>query len=195
MKRKGNLFQILGIALILLSGALLLGSQALARHRSTQAKALAQQIEAQLPSRRAGTTEDYSDPAMPVWQLQGEDFLGLVEVPSFGVTLPIHSLWEDSKLSSYPCRYWGSIYDGTLILGGSSEAGQFDFCEKLDLGERIIVTDMQGTQFSCGVERIDRADALDYEALSEGNYPLILFARTGSGNYIVIRCVFSVKSA
>lgn len=80
MKRKGNLFQILGIALILLSGALLLGSQALARHRSTQAKALAQQIEAQLPSRRAGTPEDYSDPAMPVWQLQGENFLGLVEV-------------------------------------------------------------------------------------------------------------------
>lgn len=193
MRGKGNLFQLLGIALILLSGALLLGSQALARHRSAEAKALAQQIEARLPAPRAGTTEDYSDPAMPVWQLQGEDFLGLVEVPSFGVTLPIHSLWEDSRLSSYPCRYWGSIYDGTLILGGSSNAGQFDFCEKLDLGEKIIITDMQGTEFSCAVERIDRAKALDYEMLSEGGYPLTLFSGTAAGNYIVIRCVFSVK--
>ena len=100
----------------------------------------------------------------------------------------------DRPLSAL-CLHYQFLSAENKILGGSSEAGQFDFCEKLDLGERIIVTDMQGTQFSCGVERIDRADALDYEALSEGNYPLTLFSRTGSGNYIVIRCVFSVKSA
>jgi len=193
MKSKGNLFLILGILLILISCAALLASQLLIRQRSAEAKALAAQIEALLPPRTAGTMEDYSDPAMPVWQLQGEDFLGLIEVPSFGAALPIHALWEDGKLASYPCRYWGSIYDGTLILGGSSAPGQFDFCEKLDLGERILITDMQGTEFPCAVERIDRADAPDYEKLSEGNYPLTLFAKTSAGNYIVIRCVFDVK--
>ena len=193
MKGKGKLFQILGIVLILLSSALLLGSQILTHQRGTEAKALAVQIAQLLPPRTEGTTADYSDPAMPVWQLQGEDFLGLIEVPSFGAALPIHALWEDGKLSSYPCRYWGSIYDGTLILGGSSGAGQFDFCERLDLGERILITDMQGTQFPCAVERIERADAPDYGKLSEGNYPLTLFAKTSAGNYIVIRCVFDVK--
>ena len=38
----------------------------------------------------------------------------------------------------------GSVYDGTLIVGGRSADGNFDFIDQLDAGEELTFTDMTG---------------------------------------------------
>ena len=192
MKGKWNVFQWLGLVLILISLCLLVGSELLAGYHQKKAEALTDQLSAMLPQRTAGTPEDYSDPEMPILQLEGQDFSGLIQIPAFGVTLPIGSRWDRNLVSQYPCRFWGSAYDSTLVLGGKDREGQFDFCTRMDHGDVVMITDMTGTQFRYTVSRIDRSKDASAEILSEDAWDLTLFARdSGSMDYIIVRCQFS----
>lgn len=189
MKGKLNLPQKLGALLILFSCLILLGSEGIAAYHRHAAREIVGQIESRLPGPREGDPKNYSDAAMPVLQLGGSDFVGILEIPAFGVSLPIGNTWGRSEASRYPCRFQGSAYDSSLILGGIDKKGQLDFCGKLDLGDRIIVTDMTGTEFSYEVIRIDRRKAADSSTLTESESHLTLFARnTTSAGYIIVRC-------
>lgn len=190
MKEKWNGIQLLGLFLVLLSIVFLLGSEWLAARNHAEAVQLAEQIEANLPDRSEGDPENYSDPEMPVLQIGGEDFSGLIQIPFYGVSLPIYSSWDSGAVSRYPCRFWGSVYDNSLIVGGGK--GQFDFCGKLDLGDKVIITDMKGTVFSYETVRIDRREHADLEMLEEEEFDLVLFAPdTVADGYIIVRCAFS----
>lgn len=196
MKGQMNLLQKLGLCLILCSCVLLLGSEISAVWNRSVVQDLTQQLQACLPEGSEGDPGQYSDTNMPVLQLKGKDFSGLIQVPAFGVTLPIGSSWEASAISKYPHRFWGSAYDNSLIIGGSSQKGQFDFCEKMDLGDKITITDMTGTEFSYEVVRIDRRKNVQTETLQEGSYDLTLFVQDRiSRAYIIARCMFCNGSA
>ena len=189
MKKAFLLVRILGVLLLSLGlGALLV--QQLLIHRSAQARAeISEQIQQLLPEGSMGTTADYSAAEMPVLQIGGTDYVCLLEVPSMGLCLPIQNQWKSGILTTQPGRFWGSIYDGSLILGGGNQAGQFDFCTMLDIGDPLLLTDMQGTQFRCSVENIQRSSAADFETLSDGAYPLTLFVQEKyDGRYIIVRC-------
>lgn len=192
MNGKMNLLQKAGLLLVLVSSVLLLGSELMAARNQTVTKKLTVQIKANIPVISEGDPENYSDAGMPVLQLEGKDFAGLLQVPSFGVNLPIGSSWDVAAVSQYPCRFWGSAYDNSLIVGGSGRKGQFDFCGKLDLGEKILVTDMAGARFSYEVVRIDRRNHADMECFEESEADLILFVRESSSrSYIIVRCQFA----
>ena len=103
-------------------------------------RVIAQQIEMLLPEKIAGSVMDYSDAEMPVLQIHGKDYVSMLEIPRLGVALPVKNQWEDNLLVTPPAKYWGSIYEGSMILGGGNQEGQFDFCSKLDLGDQIVVT-------------------------------------------------------
>ena len=122
---------------------------------------------------------------MPVLQLEGEDFCGLLEVPSYGVSLPVGGEWEEGRVSVYPRRFWGSVYDRSMVIGGSGRNGQLDFCAKLDLGDTLRFTDMEGTRFSYEAVRIDRKKQIDAEELLWVRWDLTLFSyEETSGSYI-----------
>lgn len=192
MSKKFNLLQTAGVALILLSCLLLIGSEFLTARRQNTARELAAQIQSSLPAPVEGNPSDYSDPAMPILQIDGTDFSCLVEIPSFGVTLPVASQWDSSRVPHYPCRFWGSAYDNSLIIGGSGRKGQFDFCGRVDLGHKITLTDMAGSRFAYEVARIDRRKDADAATLQDEAWDLTLFMRDAATmDYIIVRCRFT----
>ena len=192
MKGKWNWLQKLGFLLVLVSCICLLGTELLAKRNQTAAEELAERIASILPPVGEGLPGEYSDPGMPVLQMDGVDFAVLIRVPSFGITLPIADNWENGAVSAYPRRFWGSVYDNSLILGGSNENGQFTFCAEMDLGDEIVITDMTGAAFSYEVARIDRRKEANMQTLQEEGYDLTLFVRDDTSlNYIIVRCVFS----
>lgn len=192
MRGNWNWLQKLGFLLVLLSCLGLLGTQLLAKRNQTVARDLANRIASMLPPASEGLPGEYSDPAMPVLQVDGVDFAGLIRVASFGITLPIADSWENGAVSACPRRFWGSVYDNSLILGGSSASGQFAFCGEMDLGDTIVITDMTGAEFSYEAARIDRRKEATMQTLQEEGYDLTLFVRDdASMNYIIVRCVFS----
>lgn len=191
MKKQRNLFQTLGFLLILLSMGLLLGKELLGMYHRGHMEKITEHMEALLPNRTVGGPEEYANSDMPVLQVDGEDYAALLRVPAFGVTLPVAGEWNTGALLSCPHRFWGSVYDHTLIIGGSGQKGQFDFCGRLDLGNKITVTDMTGAQFSYEVARIDRRRQADMQTFQEVDSDLILFVRDDATlDYIIVRCAF-----
>ena len=192
MKKNWNLLQRIGLLLVAVSCVLLLGSRVLACWNGRAVENLVAQMKAVLPEITEGDPENYSDTAMPVLQLEGKDFSGLIQVPAFGVSLPMGSSWGRGTVYRYPCRFWGSVYDHSLIAGGSGRKGQFDFCSRLDLGEKILVTDMTGVRFSYEVTGIDRRNHADMEVFREKDSDLILFTQdSASQSYLIVRCSFA----
>ena len=190
MKRLGNLFFLAGCLLILGSFALFAASQLQANRAAAAAAELAVQLESLLPPRTPGITGSYANPEMPALELSGQDFIGVVQIPTFQRSLPIGKDWNARKTDEFPRRFWGSVYDGSLILGGSSQKGQFDFISQIQTGDRIFVTDMTGTQFSYVVENIRRSKSAQADTLLDETADLTLFAReSNSLDYIIVRCV------
>ena len=187
--KKGTIFLLLGIILILASLAMLVFAQYQTRQSEGEAAHVANTIDSLLPERSSGFPGMYSNSQMPVLQVEGNDFIALVDIPGFGITLPVGSSWDTGKLSSYPCRFWGSLYDNSMIIGGSGQSGQFDFFDRLSPGASIVVTDMMGCEYSYSVTRIDRTHSATYERLCEGAFPLVLFAGNRyATEYLIVRC-------
>ena len=189
MKIRSRWIQILGVLLILVSIGSVLFLNVHEKRMDTKNREVVAQMQELLPARKAGSPLDYSQPEMPVLQIAGKDYVCLLEVPGLGVTLPVGNTWQSGLLPVPVSRFWGSIYDGTLILGGSNREGQFDFCSRLDLGDRLVIVDMQGTEFQCSVARIDRSSSVDFGVLHDPAYPLTLFVREEyDARYILVRC-------
>ena len=194
-KKKVSVPLLLGAALIL--GGLILTVYSQVRlHLGAQTRQeVITQIRSILPETVPGTPGISQNPAMPSFQINGEDFVGLLEVPGFGCVLPVADTWDTGKLIAFPCRFWGSAYDHSLVIGGADQPGQFDFCDKISLGALVTVTDMTGTQFSYEVSRVDRASQADTRWLLQEDWDLTLYCRdTYSMTYIAVRCTFHANS-
>lgn len=190
MRGKLNFLQKLGTLLVFLSFSLLISLEIFEIWNTSAVEALTGQMISRLPPASEGDPQQYSDSEMPVMILDGKDFCALLRVPAFGVSLPVGNTWEEGSLSRYPHRFWGSAYDNSLVIGGSSQ--QFDFCGKLDIGDKILVKDMTGAEFSYETTGIERHPHADVETLLERQEDLTLFVRDDvSQGYIMIQCVFS----
>lgn len=188
--KKSRIIQLVGCALILCSVAAVAVGAVQSRMAEKNARQIAEQIQAILPPVTPGITDQYSVMEMPVLELEGEDYIALVQVPAFGVSLPVRSGWSGVKIRKFPCRFHGTVYDGSLIIGGSDQQGQLDFLTRIQLGDAVLVTDMTGAQFTYKVSHIGRSSSASAEILMDETVDLTLFARVGySMEYILVRCV------
>lgn len=187
MKRRNKWILWAGVALIAVSLCAAAVFGLLQRRGERQAADIARQIEAALPPRTVGAEEAYSAMQMPALSIEGEDFVGLVEIPAYGVTLPLCDEWQPTQLNRYPCRFWGTAYDGSLIIGGGAK--QFACLKQIQNGDEVRVTDMQGAVFTYTVTRIRRTDHADRDTL-QSEAALTLFARDGYNmEYIIVECM------
>lgn len=189
MSRRHKIVQTLGCLLILGSMGILLFSQFRAKKAQEDAAKITEKICAILPPRSVGVMDTYTCTEMPVLQIDGRDFVGLVEIPTFGVTLPIYNAWDAAKTTDYPCRFCGTVYDGSLVIGGADQQGQFDFLDRIELGNVIKVVDMTGGEYEYTVTRVDRSKTAEADILIDDSCDLTLFVRdTYSLDYLIVRC-------
>ena len=119
---------------------------------------------------------------MPEKTIEGQKYIGVVEIPELELTLPIISAWSDEKLKIAPCRYVGSAYTNDLILSGHSYVNHFRYIRKLERGAEIIFTDMDGTRFVYEVNDAEVIDASGVEQMLGGEWDMSLFTCTTSGS-------------
>lgn len=190
MKRRRNIFLLAGLLLVLVSFGLLAVTTLQTNAAASAAAELAAELEKTMPPRSVGLMDSYTNMEMPAFSLDGQDFIGTVTIPAFQTVLPIAPAWDTGKVSSFPCRFWGTVYDGSLVLGGADQKGQFDFLDQIQNGDSVLVTDMTGAQFSYRVSAIHRADSARADILLDGQSDLTIFARNArSLEYIIVRCV------
>lgn len=187
--KKGNILLLAGLILLVCSLVLVAFWQFRSIPANRRNQLAVQQIQALLPPQTPGITDQFSSMEMPALQIDGKNYIGLLDIPAFGVTLPVRSSWSSLQSGVCPCRFSGSVYDGSLILGGTDQEGQFDFLEQIQIGDTVAVTDMTGARFSYTVSRIQRAGDADKDVLLDQTSQLTLFARDSfSLEYIIVRC-------
>lgn len=119
---------------------------------------------------------------MPEELIDGQKYIGVVEIPDLDLSLPIISEWSDAKLKISPCRYVGSVYTNDMILSGHSYVNHFRYIRKLERGAEVIFTDMAGTRFVYEVSDTEVIDASGVEQMLSGEWDLSLFTCTTSGS-------------
>lgn len=189
MKKVFSFIQILGVLLLILCLVISVTMIYKERQAREETPMIVETINSCLPERYSISIEDYAGNEMPALEIDGNDYVCLIEITSFGIELPVARNWKSNDLTKSPCRFWGSIYNNDLIIGGKNQIGQFEFCEKLDIGEKISITDMRGAQFTFVVQKIERSSDVSFDSLSEGEYSLSLFTKDRyDENYIIVRC-------
>lgn len=188
MKRSAKILLVLGCALICCSVALLLFSGLRSGQAARDNAETVRAMESVLPE-SVGDTALFYGAEMPVLEIGGEDYCAMLEVPAFGLKLPVAAQWSRVDAAEHPCRFCGNIYDGSLVIGGSDLKGQFDFLDSINDGAEVLLTDMTGAVFSLRVERVERSDSAEGEKLAQSDARLTLFARDSrSMEYIILRC-------
>lgn len=178
-----------GAALVTCSLVLVLVGQIVENRAQKQAAAMAAHLKEILPSATVGVQDTYSSMQMPSLEIDSKNIIGLLEIPAWEVSLPIGSSWDRRLLTTFPQRFSGTVYDGSLIVGGRDGAGQLDCLKKLDIGDVITVTDMTGARFTYAVDRVERKSSAAAEVLQDDTSDLTLFARGEySLEYVVVRC-------
>lgn len=194
MKRKLTFLQLLGVVLILGGALLFLFSQVRDKLAQQAVLNVTGQITSLLPEPAPGIPGTYTDTSMPLLEIDGTDYIALLDIPAFGRTLPVSAHWEEKNLAQCPSRFWGSSYQEILVIGGNDQRGQFDFCDRINPGAAVTVTAMNGEVFRYTVQRIDRAKHAQSQWLMQEGYDLTVFARGEfSLEYLAVRCVLNGK--
>lgn len=186
MKRKVIL--ILGCLLVLAGLALVPVSRHWEKQNAAGARDTAMELLSRMPETTRGLPHTRQNSTMPVLQLEGVDYAAVLEVPLFDAVLPVAAGWDAGALRRQPCRYYGSPWDNTLVIGGADGKGQLDFITRIDVGTQVLITDMTGAQFAYRVRTVERASKADTDTLL-GEDGLTLFARNSYGlEYVILRC-------
>lgn len=195
-KKLTNVLTALGAVLVLSAVLLLMVSVLGAGKNGENARRIAGELTAVMPPIQSGFPEDRVNKSMPMYIVDGEGFIGTVEIPVYHTFLPVCGSWSKTKVNQYPCRYTGTVYGDCLVLGGSDSEGQFDFMKLITKGDLVSFTDMTGMRYTYAVEDIERTKDVSAENLSVGEYTLVLFAKnTYSLDYTVVRCVLKGANA
>ncbi len=126
---------------------------------------------------------------MPAIEIDGRAYIGAVELPSLDLALPVMEAWSYPALDIAPCRYTGSAYLDDMIVMGHNYSGHFGKLTGLQLGDRVVFSDMAGNTFVYQVAEIETLGADRGEDLAAGEWDLTLLTCTvGGRSRLAVRC-------
>ena len=123
-------------------------------------------------------------------QIDGNDYLGAIQIQALNLELPVMNDWNYNKLEIAPCRYKGSLDNNDLIICAHNYKGHFGQIENLNFGDIILIKNMSGEVFKFKVEEKERINYKDIEQMNSGDWDLTLFTCDMSARgRIAVRCV------
>lgn len=129
------------------------------------------------------------DMDMPVEEIDGAKYIGLLSIPKLGLELPIQSEWSYPNMKISPCRYEGSIYLNNMVICAHNYSTHFGTLKDLDKGDLITFTDTDGNTFEYQVMETEILEPTAVEEMTSGDWDLTLFTCTiGGAARVTIRC-------
>lgn len=197
--KRGSILITLG-ALLLAAALGLTAFNLYEDHRAAaNAGATAQQLRQELPAppvNREETEEeavpDYvlaPEMEMPTVTVDGQDYIGTLQLPSLELEFPVISRWNYSRLKLAPCRYAGSAYTGDLVIAAHNYSRHFGRLKDLAQGDLVRFTDADGNVFTYAVAAREVLLPTAVEEMTAGEWDLTLFTCTlGGRSRVTVRC-------
>lgn len=142
-----------------------------------------------------GETEipDYIlDPNMeiPVLEVDGNRYIGYLEIPVLELTLPVLEKWSYPNLKVSACRYTGSPYRDNMVVAAHNYTQHFGRLDRLRDGDEVRFTDVDGNVFVYAVLDQEQIEGSDILTMVKGVWDLTLFTCTLSGqSRQTVRCI------
>lgn len=129
-------------------------------------------------------------PEMPTLQIGKQSYIGYIELPTLGLSLPVMSEWSYPKLRISPCRYTGSVYDDSLVILAHNYTRHFGGIKDLAIGDPVQFVDADGNIYQYTVAKHETLDKKDVREMVDNEYDLTLFTCTyGGKNRVTVRLI------
>ena len=138
--------------------------------------------------------EEYVEPNISetIYYVREIPCMGVINIPSLGIELPVIADWSYSDLRVAPCRYYGSIQEGNMVIASHNYRSHFGRISELHSGDEIIFTDGDGLQHKYTVIQSEIISGNDKESMIEHSdeWDITLFTCTLSGaSRVTVRAV------
>lgn len=204
IKRKATIWMIAGL-LLLMTALSLTGYNVWTEHTAgIQADEVVNRLAEIIPEEihSAPSVSEISNPEieypyyvlnpdmdMPVEEIDGAWYIGLLNIPRLSMELPIQSEWSYPNMKVSPCRYEGSVYLNNMVICGHNYSTHFGTLKDLEKGDLLTFTDMDGNVFWYQVMVIEILQPTAVEEMVSGDWDLTLFTcTTGGATRVTIRC-------
>lgn len=188
-KKRGTVLMFIGLLMIIAALGLTLYNIWDGNRAGKASQEIAEKLVAELPE----ATKPHVDPTkeMNTLDLDGNLYLGLLEIPSLDLELPVMSEWSYDHLRTAPCRYSGSCFENNLVIAGHNYSGHFRDLKLLDIGADVYFTTVDGEVFQYEVDNIETLNPTQIDSMiTADNWDLTLFTCTvGGRSRCTVRCV------
>ncbi len=126
---------------------------------------------------------------MPEETIDGRSYIGVLEIPSLSLQLPVIGSWSYAELREAPCRHAGSAYQKNMVIAGHNYSSHFGNLKNLSQGDTVIFTDVDGNRFHYRVIELETLAPDAVDDLTSGDWNLTLFTCTiGGRSRVTVRC-------
>ena len=191
-KRAPGFFFFLIGGLLLLTAAVftainLVEAEQARRAAAALIDALPSELSEELSAQSSLEAKDSSKRPEPDWPMpqrivNGEEIIGVIEIPRTGLMLPVLSSWDYDKLKRYPCYYHGSIYRKDAVFCSHDYPFQFGGLNVLEDGDEARFLDADGNIFTYAFREQEYLQPTDVEAMTfKDDWDLTLFTCAYNG--------------
>lgn len=126
---------------------------------------------------------------MPVFEMDGDCYVGYVDIPALNLSLPVMASWSYPRLKIAPCRYAGSVYYDDMVLMAHNYDRHFGGLKNLEIGDEVRFTDGEGNVFVYQVSMMEILNPTQVQEMTESGWDLSLFTCTvGGERRVTVRC-------
>ncbi len=128
---------------------------------------------------------------MDICLLDGDRYIGILDVDAYGLSLPVMENWDYDKLKTAPCRYSGSYKSGDLVICAHNYSNHFGPLRNAAIGTDVDFRSVDGTHYKYKVSKIETLESHEIEYMTDvlGDWDLTLFTCTPGGSHrTAIRC-------
>lgn len=156
-KKKGGLLTAIGILLILAALGLTAYNFWDGMRASRESLAIEEKIAQQMPdtivAARSGSDplEEEVDLTMPVFEIDGYKYVGVIEIPSLKISLPVMDSWDEQRLKIAACLYWGNYKTDDMVICAHNYMKFFAPIRGIDMGEDVYFISADGVAYHYSV--------------------------------------------
>ncbi len=129
------------------------------------------------------------DMEMPVRIINGQEIVGVIEIPAADIKLPVINTWSYPHLRVAPCRFLGTAYKNDMVIIGHNFRTHFGPIRGLSPGAEVSFTDMDGNRFDYELVDMEILEPVMVKELKAGDWDLTLVTCTqGNLTRTALRC-------
>lgn len=132
---------------------------------------------------------------MPTMEIDGYSYIGLLEIASLELSLPVMDTWDEERLKISPCLYAGSYMTDDMVVCAHNYIKHFSSIRWIEAGASVDFTAVDGTVYHyvvAGVETLDAmqvAEMIQTDSGAPDSWDLTLFTcNTGGQTRCAVRC-------